>query len=32
MMPHHLDLPEPGRKYWIFIIEERLLLKEDNKR
>jgi len=32
MMPHHLDLLEPGRKYWIFIIEERLLLKEDNKR
>ena len=31
-MPHHLDSPEPGRKYWIFLIEERLLFKEDNKR
>jgi len=31
-MPHNPELLEPGRKYWIFIIEERLLLKEDNKR
>jgi len=31
-MPHNLDLPESGKKYWIFIIEERLLIKEDNKR